>query len=115
MATVTLRPAGVAAIERGLHRGIHDGLAPFVLEEAQRLAPVGDPATDPHSGRLRDSGHIVEGDRGEVLVVFDAPEALFNEFGTSRMAAQPFMTPAAIAGAAHAGQLIAGPMREELR
>lgn len=111
---MTLRPEGVAQIERALHRGIRDGLAAFVLEEARRNAPVGDPATDPHAGRLRDVLRLEEAEDGSVLVVTSVPEALPNEYGTRFMPAHPFLTPAAIAGVAQAAELVAGPMRQEL-
>ena len=51
----------------------------ILLKRAQENAPV-------RTGELRDSGHI-DGD----AVVFSAGHARFVEFGTSRMAARPFL------------------------
>lgn len=54
---------------------------------AQELAPV-------RTGALRDSIHVQRIDHLAVQVRADAEYAAFVEYGTSRMAAQPFMTPA---------------------
>jgi hypothetical protein len=59
-----------------------------VMERAKDIAPVGDPATDPHSGRYR-NGFRVEvrynalRRRPEAVVINDSPEALMVEKGTS--------------------------------
>jgi HK97 gp10 family phage protein len=63
-----------------------------ILREAKRLAPV-------DTGFMRDSGYVREASPDEapppaVSVVFVAPYSSFQEFGTSRMAAQPFLRPA---------------------
>lgn len=53
---------------------------------AQQLAPV-------DSGELRDSKEV-EHQEDVSIVGFTAEHAPFQEFGTSKMAAQPFLTPA---------------------
>lgn len=73
--------------------------APFMVAEMERrmenakalaesIAPVGDPATDKHSGRYLASFHVESGDYGGVHddrawaeLVNDAPEALYVEYG----------------------------------
>lgn len=83
-------PQVQAAIRRKLVRLVNQTAAE-VLAEAQQLAPS-------KTGALRNSGHL-ENDGGDERqkVVFDAPYARFVEFGTSKMAAQPFLRPAATA------------------
>src|SRR5262245_30818953 len=60
----------------------------FIVSEAKSLAPA-------RTGFLRDSIHAEEMEEpGKTLVapvVADAPYAVYVEFGTSRMAAQPFL------------------------
>ena len=80
--------------------------APFMVAEMERrmshardlaeaIAPVGDPAEDPHSGRYLASFHVeahpyggVHNDRAEGELINDAPEALFVEYGSR--GAEPF-------------------------
>jgi len=57
-----------------------------ILGRAKALAPV-------DTGRLKNSGFI-EGGRGQWVIGFSAPYAHFQEFGTSKMHAQPFLRPA---------------------
>lgn len=57
-------------------------------EDARSLAPV-------DTGELRGSISVVAHSPLEVSVVASAPHAAMVEFGTTQMAAQPFMTPAA--------------------
>lgn len=57
-----------------------------ILNKARADAPV-------DTGRLKNSGFI-EGARGQWVIGFSAPYAHFVEFGTSKMHAQPFLTPA---------------------
>lgn len=45
------------------------------------IAPVGDPAKDPHSGQYKDSIRVHQG-KG-VAVIADAPNAWFVEYGTN--------------------------------
>jgi len=72
-----------AAIDRGAK-----AYAEAVGDLAQQLAPV-------DTGELHDSKDVIPGDRPATYqVVFRAPYALFVEFGTAHMAAQPFLTPA---------------------
>lgn len=54
---------------------------------AQELAPV-------RTGALKASIHVQRIDHLALQVRADAPYAAYVEYGTSRMAAQPFMTPA---------------------
>jgi HK97 gp10 family phage protein len=72
-----------AAIDRGARK-----VADRVAELAEQLAPF-------DTGELRDSIHVEEGDRpGMYQVVASAPYAVFVEYGTHKMPAQPFFTPA---------------------
>lgn len=76
-----------AAIDRGAK-----AYADAVLDLAQQLAPVDE-------GDLRESGEVVPGDtQGSYKVQFGRglPDnrAIYQEFGTSKMAAQPYLTPA---------------------
>lgn len=58
-----------------------------IVELAKENAPVA-------TGELRDSIHV-EKDGTDHKVVADADHAVFVELGTSKMAAQPFLGPAA--------------------
>ena len=60
-----------------------------LVNEAQALAPV-------RTGELRDSIHKEEIDELNVAVGSDISYAPFLEYGTSRMAARSFLTPASI-------------------
>ena len=64
---------------------------------AKRLAPVRkDPPPGIVGGRLRSSIRFEITNQGNTGAVFtDVEYAVFQEFGTSRMAAQPFLGPAA--------------------
>jgi len=73
----------VAAMAKDAQRRV----AQDILADARMHAPV-------DTGRLKESGHI-EDDGKTVSVVFDAPYARYVEFGTSKMRASPFLTPAA--------------------
>lgn len=57
-------------------------MAKVVLDKSQELVPV-------DKGDLRDSGHI-EGSE----VIYDSNHSIFVEFGTYKVAAQPFLRPA---------------------
>lgn len=64
-----------------MHRAAQAGVekaAQLVLEEAQRLAPVGTPPDDGHPGELRDSGHVEPVANG-ATVTFDTPYAKKQE------------------------------------
>lgn len=63
-----------------------------IKEAAEARSPVGDPKKDPHSGRYKRSWHVSSTDRGgfrhdraSATVYNDSEEAVFVEFGTSRM------------------------------
>ena len=91
--------------------------APFMVAEMERrmsnakdfaeaIAPVGDPATDSHSGRYLASFHVEAGDHGGVHddrawaeLVNDAPEALFVEYGNRGPQPQHVMLRALVEGA----------------
>lgn len=69
--------------------------ARMIKDRAQATAPVGDPSTDPHSGRYHDSFRVETGrdggfkkDRAYGRVINDAPEAFYIEYGTSRIEAR---------------------------
>ena len=71
---------------------ILEEVAEFIKERARQLAPV-------LTGQLRDSIDVLVQDWG-FLVVAGVEYAQFVEFGTVRMAAHPFLTPAIQEGAA---------------
>lgn len=69
---------------------------------AAELAPVGDPAVDPHAGRLKAHEGMAtvpsQSNARTALVrvgpLLDAFYGLFDEIGTAHMVAQPFLEPA---------------------
>jgi len=69
-----------------------ESVAEKVAEAARQLAPY-DPADDPE-GHIRDSISVEDGPEGSKRVVVDNPHWLFPEFGTSTMAAEPYLRPA---------------------
>lgn len=69
-------------------RGVTRFTAERVVEEAKSRAPV-------RTGTLRDSIRVRRVNQYRNDVVVGAPYGQFVEFGTSRMAAQPFFIPAA--------------------
>jgi HK97 gp10 family phage protein len=65
-----------------------DAAGAAVANRARQLAPV-------DTGKLRDSIHYHFNANTLTLTVYaDVPYAAFVEFGTSRMAAQPYLRPA---------------------
>jgi hypothetical protein len=69
--------------------------ARLIKQRAEETAPVGDPATDRHAGRYRDSFRVESGrdggfkkDRAYGRVLNDAPEAFYVEYGTSKVEAR---------------------------
>jgi HK97 gp10 family phage protein len=85
MNKVTLDTSGIKRIQRNLNGNKRKAIADVVAEivaKARENAPV-------LSGALRDSIHAEDGQ-----VVADSDHALFVELGTSKMAAQPFLSPA---------------------
>lgn len=80
----------LAEVADSIERGVGDALrevAELIVSEAQSNAPV-------DTGFLRDSIHVAEESDTSVSVVADAEYAAYVEYGTSRMAAQPFFEPA---------------------
>lgn len=79
----------IDAMKSGSATGTRDA-AEFIKDRAQQLVPV-------DTGRLRDSIRVNEiGPRSYTVGPGDEVEyADYVEFGTSRMAAQPYMRPAA--------------------
>jgi len=80
-----------AAIDRGAK-----AYAEAVKELASQLAPYDAESDEDH---LRDSGEVLPGEReGTYRVEFgrNLPDkrAIYQEFGTSTMSAQPYLTPA---------------------
>lgn len=63
-----------------------DKVADCVLSSAQRLAPV-------RTGRLRDSLKKVRDSDGILVGTDTVPYAIFQELGTMRMKAQPYLRP----------------------
>lgn len=72
-----------------------------IIEDAGPLTPIGSGDED-NPGELRDSLSVEVQDDGSVRVgSFGVPYAKYDEFGTSKMRARPFMRPA-LARARHA-------------
>jgi HK97 gp10 family phage protein len=71
--------------------------ANLIVTEMQRLAPYDDRPTRPEGPHLRDTitAHL-EAFAAEITAGEGLPDgrAIFNEFGTSRMAAHPYFRPA---------------------
>lgn len=87
----------LARYQKGLDGKIRQALsecAREAAEAARSAAPYG----DGRDGHLRDSiAYSCEqsGARYRAFVTADSPHALYVELGTSRMAAQPYLRPAA--------------------
>ena len=70
-----------------IDKGAYDW-AVAIEERAKEIVPV-------DTGALQESIHVEKGDQlGEYRVVASEPYAAFVEFGTSKMAAQPYLIPA---------------------
>jgi HK97 gp10 family phage protein len=68
-----------------------DALGSAIVEKARELVPV-------DTGQLRDSiGYVYRQDTAELQIFADAPWAVFVEYGTSKMPAQPYLRPALMA------------------
>jgi len=78
-----------------------DSGAKLVWDTATTLCPV-------RTGRLKNSIHILKQKELERIIRADTEYAIFVEFGTSRMAAQPFIRPALEARRAEIVALIHG-------
>lgn len=98
MGRISVNTSRLKSEVANVSRGALLRIAEDILTEAKQMV-VQPPRTAAHpytTGELRDSGHIEEdGATGEIRVIFDAPHASYVEFGTSKMRAQPFLTPAA--------------------
>ena len=81
--------------------------AGVLTEEAKAYAPI-------HTGNLRRSIQITEANKPEMKIVVSAqaPYSGFVEWGSSKMAAQPFMQPAASHAAAELPRRVADKIRE---
>ena len=80
--------AAIKEIERLVAQAIRE-VADQCANEAKALAPV-------RTGALRDSIHVEDVDELTVAVGSELEYSPFVEYGTSRMAAQSYLTPAAI-------------------
>lgn len=69
-----------------IDQGAHDW-AEAVSDRAKELAAV-------DTGEMRDKIHVEREEQGRYKVVAGAAHSIFVEYGTHKMAAQPFMTPA---------------------
>lgn len=68
---------------------LSDVWADLAMKQAKQLAPV-------DTGRLRSEIHVVKIDRWERELVSPTEYAAFQEYGTVRNPAHPYMTPAAM-------------------
>jgi HK97 gp10 family phage protein len=107
-AKLTIHLPNLAAnVRRAAHEAVLDAAA-AITEEAKANAPV-------KTGFLRDSilMRAVAEARAEVKAY--ASYAVFQEFGTSKMAAQPFFTPAIETVRARASEIMAHRLKEAVR
>lgn len=82
--------AGIEKIKRGIPQSVEDTLteaADLAIKVAKDVVPV-------DTGRLRDSIDILEQGEDYVIVGSDVEYAFFVEFGTVKMEAQPYLSPA---------------------
>ena len=63
-------------------------VATYVVQQAQSYAPIGE------TGQLHDNISFQMTGDAEATIICDVPYAEYVEYGTSKMAARPFMTPA---------------------
>lgn len=77
-------------------------------------APPGSPP-NANTGELHNNIFTVPVGPGRVNVEATAPHAIFQEFGTSRMLARPFMAPAAFKKRKEASVLIAEAVRRSTK
>lgn len=80
-------------------------MASIILEDSQALVPV-------DTGELKNSGHI--DDTNGVRVIYDAGHAMFVEFGTYKMNAQPYIRPAIDNGQARIVRAAGGAIQAEI-
>jgi hypothetical protein len=64
----------LAQLQKGADDGM-EALAHLIAEDAKRNAPVGDSATDPHPGELRDSIEVERNARGGFTISANTPYA----------------------------------------
>jgi HK97 gp10 family phage protein len=97
---MSVNTAGIAAIRAGLAGAVETGVergANLIADLARQLAPFDATADHKH---LNESIEVQDGESGptsrKVVAGVDLPDirAVAQEFGTSAMAAQPYMTPA---------------------
>ena len=95
--SVKLNLSRLHRVLQGTPQAIDRGAKAYSLavkDLAVQLAPYGD-SDDPAHEHLRDTAEVVPGDRqGTYQVVFHSDHAIFVEYGTVFMDAQPFLTPA---------------------
>lgn len=84
MAKVYLQQEQLAQILEDATEFVTEEIIPDVVDDMKRLAPV-------DTTELRESIHQVP---GKPAFEVNAPHAGFVEFGTEKMAAQPFIRPA---------------------
>jgi HK97 gp10 family phage protein len=69
-------------------------VATELADAAEEIEFLGKDLAAVDTGEMRDKIHVVVFDKLSLQVRADADHSGFVEYGTSRMAAQPFMTPA---------------------
>jgi len=89
-------------------QGVSRSLAEFWVDEAQRLVPV-------RTGALRDSIKARGVNQYRTDVIVGEPYGVFVEFGTHKMAAQPFFVPAGVITANQAEKIAAELMRRMVK
>lgn len=92
--------------------------AELLARAVKAKAPVSSRSTNPTPGSLRDSVKVAnarkEKGRPTVVILAEDVAAVPNEYGTSKMAAQPFFRPAVDANRMAAGQAMAEALKQEV-
>lgn len=80
--------------------GLEATIKALVLEKMQEAAVVGEQVMKDNArvdtGEMRDSTYV-EVREDQMVFGDDSPHAIFNELGTSKMSAAPFIVPGAVA------------------
>jgi len=85
--TAKWKPEVYVTLDNASRESIRE-ICSYIVEEAQSIVSV-------RSGYLHDNIRIDKLSAKEGMVVADTDYAMFVEYGTSKMAAQPFMRPIA--------------------
>lgn len=106
------------AVQRNVGKRALRAPAEVIARAVKARAPVSTRGNNPTKGSLRESVTVAasraEKGRPTVVVLAADVAAVPNEFGTSKMAAQPFFRPAVDAAREQAGAVMADALRGEV-